>query len=278
MNGPQGTTAITPTDAEGKPTAPAVRIHIAGDDDEALQKLQREADAEAKRAQNQLPAWIAQSTISGEPARSAEAKRGDEPEAKPVLGGEGGVDEPAVPAREAGDDLDAYYASLAQEGDGVASSTGTPAAGDYLDAASVALPASATQSPLFSPLPTPPTAKDSASAADDDSERAASVEAERGGKRSRDEVDSGWDEGVRGGSEDGGVKKPRMGSVSGAGTEDEEDDFEEVEEGDGDPNPLITIGDKQVPFLDVGDELQAAMVSPRLSRAGFALAHPSLLP
>lgn len=40
---------------------------------------------------------------------------------------------------------------------------------------------------------------------------------------------------------------------------DEEEDEWEEEEG-GDPNPLIAIGDKMVAFLDIGDELQAAMV------------------
>ncbi|ORY92804.1 TFIIE alpha subunit-domain-containing protein [Leucosporidium creatinivorum] len=276
LNGPQGTTTIAPVDAEGKPTGPAVRIHLAGEDDEAIQKLKREADADAKRAQNQLPTWIANSTISGEPAKAADERREDEGEVKPSVGGEGattaaaggGVNELGSPQREASDDLDAYYASLAQEGggDGADSPSVTPAA-DYLDAASIALPPSAAQSPLFSPLPTPPTAKDSASAADeDDFEETTPGEGERNGKRSRDEVDSGWEEGGHGhgAEDDGGGKKARFGSVEvgAVGEEEEEedeDDFEEVEDGDGDPNPMIAIGDKLVPFAEVGDELQAAM-------------------
>lgn len=283
LNGPQGTTTVAPVDADGKPTGPAVRIHLAGEDDEALEKLKREADADAKRAQNQLPTWIANSTISGEPAKAADDRR-EEDDVKPSVrdgatAAAGGVNEPGSPHGEPGDDLDAYYASLAQEGGpgGVDSASATPA-GDHLDAASIPLPVSAAQSPLFSPLPTPPTAKDSASAADeDDFEEATPFEGERSGKRSRDEVDSGWEEAAHSvGDGDGGGKKARVGSaevgaVGEVGEEEEDDDdFEEVEEGEGDPNPMISIGDKLVPFAEVGDELQAAMVS-SIPRLAFAL-------
>lgn len=251
-----------------------MRIHIAADDDEAIQKLKREADAEAKRAQNQLPTWIAQSTISGEPARPTAGKKAGDDDVKPELSELGagggaatagaGADERAgSPQREEGDDLDAYYASLAE----------VDAPASHLDAASIALPPSAVQSPLFSPLPTPPTAKDSTSPAADGEDFGEVPLVEGGemhgkGKRSRDDEDSGWEEGVEGGV-DG--KKARIGSAE-QDDEDEEDDFEEVEEGDGDPNPLISIGDKQVPFAEVGDELQAAMVRSRLTSALASLA------
>lgn len=273
-NGPQGTTTVAPVDAEGKPNGPAVRIHLAGEDDEAIQKLKREADADAKRAQNQLPTWIANSTISGEPAKAADDRK-EEEDAKPSIRegattAAGGVNEPGSPQGEAGDDLDAYYASLAQEGGPNVDSPSAALAGDYLDAASIPLPPSAAQSPLFSPLPTPPTAKDSVSAADeDDFDEATPFEGgERNGKRSRDEIDPGWEEGLHGVEKsDGGGKKARFGSVEVGAVgeqgeeEEDEDDFEEIEEGDGDPNPMIAIGDKLVPFAEVGDELQAAMVS-----------------
>lgn len=106
------------------------------------------------------------------------------------------------------------------------------------------------------------------------------------GKRSRDEVDSGWGEGAVGEEEDEeslgtGGKKARFDGLGGVGSptvavgaelaeeaeEDEEgeDEFEEEEdddEGDGDPNPMIAVGDKLIPFLEVGEDLQAAMVGP----------------
>lgn len=115
------------------------------------------------------------------------------------------------------------------------------------------------------------------------------------GKRSREESDSGWEDnesnrdsnnnlelnggkrirvGVSGdesnfGTEelDGSIEdKTPAATVASTVVDNEEvegeeyeDEFEDDEE-DGDPNPLIAIGDKMVPFLEVGEELQTAMV------------------
>ncbi|KAG0658847.1 hypothetical protein C6P46_005593 [Rhodotorula mucilaginosa] len=67
VHGPAlGATAAAAAEANGTgPSAAAVvKIHMAGDDDEANEKARREAELQEKRAQNALPSWIAQSTIS----------------------------------------------------------------------------------------------------------------------------------------------------------------------------------------------------------------------
>ena len=117
---------------------------------------------------------------------------------------------------------------------------------------------------LFSPLPTPSAAKDEESE-DDFDEIGVAVRDEfekvvTSGKRSRDEVDSGWEEGVE--EEEGGGKKARVEEIEREPEEEDEDDFDEFDEvgGEGDPNPLIAVGDKMVSFNEVGEELQAAMV------------------
>ena len=146
-------------------------------------------------------------------------------------------------------DLDAYYASLASA---------------PLSPSRVALPPSRAESPLFSPLPTPSAAKDEESE-DDFDEIGVAVRDEfekvvTSGKRSRDEVDSGWEEGVE--EEEGGGKKARVEEIEREPEEEDEDVFDEFDEvgGEGDPNPLIAVGDKMVSFNEVGEELQAAMV------------------
>lgn len=275
LNGPAGGTAV----AEGPTVGPsgAVRIELAGDDDEAIMKAKREADAIEKRcvpslsarcshsrifdrAANQLPSWIAQSTVSGE-ASTAHL------EAQPTLPSTSSKADikPSVSllnpteTSSAELDLDAYYASLASA---------------PLSPSRVALPPSRADSPLFSPLPIPSAVKEEEGSEDEFDEIGVAVQDAFGadevpkgsGKRSRDEVDSGWEEG--GDEWEGAGKKARVEEeVERAPEEDEdEEEFDEVG-GEGDPNPLIAVGDKMVPFDEVGEELQAAMV-----RFGFLAA------
>ncbi|KDE02063.1 hypothetical protein MVLG_07360, partial [Microbotryum lychnidis-dioicae p1A1 Lamole] len=59
------------THGSGDSHRPAnVNVQIAGDEDEEIERLKREAEKEEKRQQNQLPTWIANSTVTVE-AREA---------------------------------------------------------------------------------------------------------------------------------------------------------------------------------------------------------------
>lgn len=262
------------------------------------------------RSQNQLPTWIAQSTISGEASTAslqssshltalALSSSSNNPR-KPSLSQTSAVDKSTLDA-----DLDNYYARLAAE-----------------EAAKISLPLSTVGSPVLQAVKE----EDRGSELDFDArQEEALVESNKkgsitpttieessngNGKRSRDEVDSGWEEGrARGGRgrsrsreddlEGSNGKRMRIGSESKSVTasaynsggeeestpatnegvpedeepinngtpaaelgeyEEEDDDEYELEEG-GDPNPLIAIGDKMVPFLEVGEELQTAMVN-----------------
>lgn len=97
LHGPAlGATAAAAAEANGTgPSAAAVvKIHMAGDDDEANEKARREAELQEKRAQNALPSWIAQSTIS-----SADPEHGNG-----AGGGGGGASSSSRAAGEADDD------------------------------------------------------------------------------------------------------------------------------------------------------------------------------
>lgn len=277
LNGPQGTTTLAASEDDPNGLGPAIKINLAGEDDEAREKEKRERDAEAKRQQNQLPDWIARSTITGESANAATSgRKADEgrrsADSKPSLADSRAVDEDGSPHKNTEDDLDAYYASLAAE---------APPAQPALDPASVALPISTAPSPAMStgtPRSVSMAPRNSGSGDDSIATPAADeIEATMrsngdsaangAGKRSRDELEASSN--VVTPSGEGETKKARLGSVDSgvaavpAEDDDDEDDedFEEIEEGDGDPNPMIAIGDKLVPFLEVGEELQAAMVS-----------------
>ncbi|GAA6025273.1 hypothetical protein JCM11491_000155 [Sporobolomyces phaffii] len=70
IHGPAlGATAAAAAAAAGTAVsiAPSVKVQIAGDDDEALERAKRDAELKEKRAQNMLPSWIAQSTIEKHP-------------------------------------------------------------------------------------------------------------------------------------------------------------------------------------------------------------------
>jgi transcription initiation factor TFIIE subunit alpha len=288
LNGPQGTTTLATSEDGSIVNGPAIKINLAGDDDEAREKEKRERDAEAKRQQNQLPDWIAKSTITGEAANAVSSgrKEGDAPptDTKPTAGDKQALEDDGSPHKDSADDLDAYYASLAAEA--------PPAPPQLsLNPASVALPLSATASPAVStvgsPRSTPMAMRGSLSG--DDSiatpaaeeleatiRMAANSQANANGKRIRDEQDvevidspaNGLDAnkkarlGHDGAEEDSVAPSEHVANsvvAEGEGDDEEDDDFEEVE--DGDDNPMIPIGDKLVPFLEVNEEMQAAMVS-----------------
>lgn len=95
-----------------------MRIHLAGDDDEATEKAKRLADAEEKRAQNQLPTWIAQSTVStgDDLSKSSIGATTLGDDLKPNVDeedGEGGLNEKEE-EEAASAALEAYYANLQQ--------------------------------------------------------------------------------------------------------------------------------------------------------------------
>ncbi|GAA6042282.1 hypothetical protein JCM8097_000613 [Rhodosporidiobolus ruineniae] len=161
IHGPAlGITAQAAAEAAG--TAPAqaavVKVHLAGDDDEALEKARREEEVRRKREQNALPSWIAQSTIAA--AQDGEARAGTgspaptsgaaEPFSASALPGLGATmrlgDQDAQPLPSAGaddapaggegggvSDLDAYYASLAQSVGPSFTPTPAPGEGGYYD-------------------------------------------------------------------------------------------------------------------------------------------------
>ncbi|KAI5480459.1 transcription initiation factor TFIIE subunit alpha [Pseudohyphozyma bogoriensis] len=289
LNGPAGTIATADTGAVTPQGA--VRIQLAGDDDEAIMKAQREADAAKKRSENQLPSWIAQSTISGDKAQAqleAEAKvtlaaQDTKPDVKPetlVLTGDPNDDEPEPEL-----DYSAYYATLAAQEDEslVVKGSESPAVGSMFggdDTASPATPVVFVKEEVVS----------------EDEMEMISAEVQNGftaevetpggslngsGKRSRDELeDGGWEDSVGdsgkkarleeidGGEANGEVQNgaseavPAVEVAVGELDEEEDDDdfdFEAVDGGDGDPNPLIKVGDRMVPFLEVGDVEQAEM-------------------
>lgn len=289
LNGPQGTTTLASSEDGSIVNGPAIKINLAGDDDEAREKEKRERDAEAKRQQNQLPDWIAKSTISGEAANAVSSGRreGDvAPESKPSAGDKQAVEDDGSPQKDIADDLDAYYASLANE---------APPAQPSLDAASRSLPLSATASPIMSngsPRSTPMAILGSLSGDDSIATPAAdeleatlrmATDANANGKRSRDELELDTELAESRSTNGIDSKKARLDDVDGApeapapvapsapvseraeeGGDEDEEDFEEIE--DGDDNPMIPIGDKLVPFLEVNEEMQAAMVRARSDR------------
>ncbi|GAA5971277.1 hypothetical protein JCM3765_000969 [Sporobolomyces pararoseus] len=68
IHGPAlGVTAQAQANAQGQQITlqPSVKVQIAGDDDELLEKQKRDLEMKEKRAQNMLPSWIAKSTING---------------------------------------------------------------------------------------------------------------------------------------------------------------------------------------------------------------------
>lgn len=283
LNGPEGTALPNAPAASGA----GVRIEIAGDDDEAKMKAQREADVEAKRSgilnsaicladrsfrdrtQNQLPSWIAQSTVNGDSTTSqletlaaAELAAKRSREIKPSQHDIAATDSSTA-------DFDSYYATLEAAGEPTEEDEviiETPILSSLRNSATPGS-SSATVTPKLEVL------------SDDEYDTiAVKVEpdllesVENGnGKRSRDTADDEWDDTASGLEEV--AKKARVDSAAlseGApNEEDDEDDFEfdEGEGADQNTNPMISVAGKLLPFAEVkgSDELTAAMVCRSLS-------------
>ncbi|KAM0749202.1 hypothetical protein T439DRAFT_315420 [Meredithblackwellia eburnea MCA 4105] len=258
--------------------AQGVRIELAGDEDERMEEERRERERGEKRAQNQLPSWIAQSTISGEKTGEQLKREASALAAQSQAGF--GEQKPTTEVLEEKDrevDLDAYYASLEGtgevdgegEGDGIYSpATFGFGFGDVKDDDEVvgsdeehelisrAAMQGETQKPLL---------------------ENGFGEVGSGGKRSREDswdASGGADGGV--GAEEASKKQKVSLSISpvaspnvleGIATEPPVDDLVEEfdddafdeEELDGDPDPLINIGDREVRFSEITEAMQEEM-------------------
>ena len=344
VHGPAlGATAAAAAEANGTgPSAAAVvKIHMAGDDDEANEKARREAELQEKRAQNALPSWIAQSTISSaDPERggqggasSSSRAPGDGDNEEEVVSGHmsssaaaggatlrlgderkpslqhqrnvPGSDEPTA-AADGDASLDAYYASLAalEEGGGTSG----------IDSTSSGTPGVAATAAVASPLLLSASATPAHGASEEQLlESSAAVVGNSSSrlKRERDEDEEG-DEDFEGVSKrsrssvpysaaasEGGVDSPALSleegasssfagtpdiqqpiepvtaaaaavPLAGAGEEDDDDDdefdefdeFEPAEGGNADPNQLVTVNGKEMPFSEVTDDMTGDMVRP----------------
>ncbi|GJN89274.1 hypothetical protein Rhopal_002253-T1 [Rhodotorula paludigena] len=291
IHGPAlGITAAAAAEANGTaaPQAAVVKVHLAGDDDEANEKARRERELQQKRAQNALPSWIAQSTISSAPEQpgvSAPAGEGDRAQIEPfsssaAAGGAtlrmGDEDKPSAAAlaaaaggsdpAEAGDaDLDAYYASL--ENAQPAEDQSTPVSASATPAAF----AGEADSPDFDSLAGTPSAMDATRAG---TEEQADADVVSSAKRDRedeedDDEDSGASKRARldGSLSASATDSPAVAAVDtseplAAGAEEEEeddDDFDEFEPGGGDPNQLISVNGKMMPFSEVTEDMTGDM-------------------
>ncbi|KAM0787703.1 hypothetical protein ACM66B_003763 [Microbotryomycetes sp. NB124-2] len=261
-NGPQGSQTVSKS-ADGSVQAqPQFSIQLQGDEDEAAEKQRREQEAEAKRQQNQLPSWIAQSTITGEQANTEQRRPSDKLDAppredKPIAGSNGtaanevnGAETAASPSKDVGDDLDAFFASMQAENavdSGAGSTIDSPAV--MTDDVSGVGQDSAVASPALDfkrQASSAPSADGDSSARPTKRTREDSEFASRNG-----DADIAADKRLR--VDDGAD------AAAGAAAEedDEDDEFEEVD--DLDSNPMIPVGDKLVPFRDIDEAMQAAM-------------------
>ncbi|GAA5907746.1 uncharacterized protein JCM6883_001875 [Sporobolomyces salmoneus] len=100
IHGPAlGVTAAAQAAASGSgstnPIQPEVKVQIAGDDDEAIEKAKREQELKEKRAQNMLPSWIAKSTIEKQQGQtgSTSSMEGEEEKREQGIVGETGTKE-----------------------------------------------------------------------------------------------------------------------------------------------------------------------------------------
>lgn len=226
------------------------------------------------RTQNQLPSWIAQSTVNGDSTTSqletlaaAELAARASREIKPSQNAIAATDSSTA-------DFDSYYATLEAAGEEPTEEDEviieTPILSS-LRASATPGSSSATVTPKLEVL------------SDDDFDVVAvkleadlvdSVENGKG-KRSRDEADDEWDDESNALEEM--AKKARVegdAPPSEPNEEEDEDDFEFDEgEADQDTNPMISVAGKLLPFEEVkgSEELTAAMVSPSLSSCGFDL-------
>lgn len=318
IHGPAlGATAAAAAEANGNGPAAAavVKIHMAGDDDEANEKARRERELQEKRAQNALPSWIAQSTISADPEQrdpgsGAEARNASRPEDRSDVPANGHMsssaaaggatlrmDDEAKPsvqdkadAVEPGEDasLDAYYASLAALEEGTPGVDSTSSLG-----ATPAVSASAVDSPALSVGATPARADSEQVELAAMADLSADLSAASSVKRSRE---------ASAGDGSGEANKRARTAASGTPTselaaeqpedlgeqpsgafvddspapaaqsmeenedededEDEFDEFEPAAEGDADPNQLVMVAGKELPFSEVTDDMTGEMVRP----------------
>ncbi|SCV74276.1 BQ2448_6708 [Microbotryum intermedium] len=235
-----------------------VNVQIAGDEDEEMERLKREAEKEEKRQQNQLPTWIANSTVTGEAreAASHHLQAGDTKPRLEVSAEEGklmattagratavgvGVEGDPTTGQDEEDDLDAYYARMAND-------------------APMTTRTSVDQSPLFSPLATPALEESATPAATDSGEAMPPNAA----KRAR--------EGTDGSNVDDSSKKVKVDAAievadakaddndDGGGRDDDDDDDDDDDSEVEDPNPLITVGDLQIAFDQITEAHTEAMI------------------
>ncbi|GEM07381.1 transcription initiation factor TFIIE subunit alpha [Rhodotorula toruloides] len=281
IHGPAlGVTAAAAAEANGTatPAAAVVKIHMAGDDDEAKEKARREREVEEKRAQNALPSWIAQSTISADPEQtfgptgSAAASSAGSPapeaavkpatsqplrmlgeEAKPAVGASAADDEQE---EEEEIDLDAYYANLELAQPSEDSTTAsTPAVTQLVD------------TPALSPTVS--------LSAREGSEWVSKADSPAPLKRERDDEDYDSGASLKRAKQDdtpataspplpSATATPEVPAVNGETAEDDEDEdefdeFEPAEGGNADPNQSVSVGGKMLPFSQVTDEMTGEM-------------------
>lgn len=205
------------------------------------------------RSQNQLPSWIAQSTVASkantiDPVTSStlSAHVGGSREVKPLVV----VEEPVV------SDFDSYYASLEQQGEQeeVVDSKPTPQPVSNQDT-----PADSSSATATPKIELGSDEEDDFAQIAGDMEKGLADEAETNGhgKRSRDDSVEGGAEGKRSKVDEFSLHD----EDSVIGLDEDGDEFEEVEE-DSDPNPMISVAGKMLPFDEVkgSDELTGAMV------------------
>ncbi|GAA5993702.1 hypothetical protein JCM5350_005798 [Sporobolomyces pararoseus] len=342
IHGPAlGATAQAQANASGQqiPIQPNVKVQIAGDDDEILEKQKRELELKEKRAQNLLPSWIAKSTINNngttittttttENGESTKVEEGDregdaereqgivpeqheQPQEEPFqseretlntiptssnaggglgsvdIGGfgaamsfyeqggeededeEGGNGKPIV-ENGAGDDLDAYYASLEAQNLGTGTGgEGTPLSGSNYDSpVTTGGGGGAVDSPLtfnYDPV--------------GEQEVEANTTSSGQGKRSRQESTEFEDSAAVGTKKFKGEDTPQNESVqpdvvNNDEEEEEEGEFDQVEgegEGEGeeeenmDPNQLISVNGKMLPYSQVTEDMTSEMTADEYS-------------
>lgn len=210
-----------------------------------------------------MPSWIAQSTVAKAPALNDVLSNTSFIPAKAIVPRDV---KPIVATEAATTSFDSYYASLEQEGEEE----------PQIMAARVPLPPSAGATPASSSsaTATPKVEPVSDTEVEFTTSRSASlpngnVNGAGSGKRSRE--DSIMSDGIVEGKKARVEEEAEMAVSSLAGSvagEEEEDEFEEIEE-DSDPNPMISVGGKLMPFEDVkdSDELTGAMVCLLLPRS-----------
>ncbi|GAA5869680.1 hypothetical protein JCM8547_005104 [Rhodosporidiobolus lusitaniae] len=301
LHGPAlGQTALFAAEAAGTLPAQAqvVKVHLAGDDDEAREKERREEETRRKREQNALPSWIAQSTVEGGrgegerekfsvtavPGLGATMRLGDE-DAKPLLAASGEEEQ----EDDGGADLDAYYASLAAQ---------PPAAEEYASAGTEGVEAEDFSSFSASATPalgsgefggaggSPATLQGSATPFDGEEVVAGGAKREReestgsnlfdgdsSAKRARLDSTFSIDPSL---PPDGSPSLPPPPPTAAAeptpapeAEKDEfedDDDFEEADGGEGaDPNQLISVNGEMKKFSEVTEEMTGEMTADEYS-------------